>query len=254
MSKRTLSLLAVASAIATAAPLQARGDSVPSDIAFIANQVADMINDPNYASIVAGAASSLLEAHGLPNQASVDQSVVSSLLAELNSQNNPEIAANVASDAVSFLQDGDIPTEVADLVSSVNSKLQDTNANTNIASVVDDLFDFIASVRVAMPSLFEDPTDGDAQLSPTSTVSSSETNNSSDISSLSDDASQSNNGNESSSLPDDELQSRDGSESDSNDDDASDEDTEATSGMDAAKSSMLVLAMGAVISSSIALF
>ncbi|KAJ1780198.1 hypothetical protein LPJ77_000673 [Coemansia sp. RSA 2523] len=156
MFVRAFSLLAIA-ALACASPVHVRqGDAVPSDIAFVVAQVAEVINDPKYASLVSEAAVNLINVHGLPEQASAGASIMSSLLGALSSQNDPDVATAMAAGFASILKVDDIPTEVEDMAKSMVSVLEDPKANDNIADNINQMFSFIESVRVALPELFEE--------------------------------------------------------------------------------------------------
>ncbi|KAJ2503317.1 hypothetical protein GGH96_000338 [Coemansia sp. RSA 1972] len=156
MFVRAFSLLAIA-ALACASPVHVRnGDAVPSDIAFVVAQVAEVIEDPKYASLVSEAASNLINVHGLPEQESAGASIMSSLLGALSSQNDPDVATAMAADFASLLNIDDIPTEVEDLAKSMVSVLEDPKANDNVADNINQMFSFIESVRVALPELYED--------------------------------------------------------------------------------------------------
>ncbi|KAJ2480014.1 hypothetical protein IWW56_002711 [Coemansia sp. RSA 2131] len=156
MSVRAFSLLAIA-ALGCASPVHVRkGDAVPSDIAYVVNQVAEVINDPKYASLVSEAASNLIDVYGLPEQESAGGAIMTSLLGALSSQNDPDAATAAAADFASILKEDYIPTEVEDLAKSIVSVLEDPKANDNIADNINHMFSFIESVRVALPELYED--------------------------------------------------------------------------------------------------
>ncbi|KAJ1858803.1 hypothetical protein GGF49_000518 [Coemansia sp. RSA 1853] len=165
MFVRAFSLLAIA-ALGCASPVHVRkGDAVPSDIAYVVNQVAEVINDPKYASLVSEAASNLIDVYGLPEQESAGGAIMTSLLGALSSQNDPDAATAAAADFASLLKEDYIPTEVEDLAKSIVSVLEDPKANDNIADNINHMFSFIESVRVALPELYEDEEneDGDEE-------------------------------------------------------------------------------------------
>ncbi|KAJ2666226.1 hypothetical protein IW148_001155 [Coemansia sp. RSA 1199] len=165
MFVRAFSLLTIA-ALGCASPVHVRkGDAVPSDIAYVVNQVAEVINDPKYASLVSEAASNLIDVYGLPEQESAGGAIMTSLLGALSSQNDPDAATAAAADFASLLKEDYIPTEVEDLAKSIVSVLEDPKANDNIADNINHMFSFIESVRVALPELYEDEEneDGDEE-------------------------------------------------------------------------------------------
>ncbi|KAJ2346466.1 hypothetical protein IWW50_003525 [Coemansia erecta] len=122
-------------------------------MAVVVNQVAGLVNDPDYASLISAAGDKL------GKQDSADGDVVSSLLDALRKENDPERAAKVAANAALVLQAGDFPTEVAGQAKSLASFLGDSKANTDIADDVNSMLSFMEGVQSAMPDAFDGPDD-----------------------------------------------------------------------------------------------
>ncbi|KAJ2897096.1 hypothetical protein IWW38_001829 [Coemansia aciculifera] len=143
-------------ALAASAALASAIGPLPTDIAFLVNQVADLMVDTPFYAQISQAVDSLVAANGLPSQQAVDGNIYSSLLLALNSQNVPTAATGIAGSIVSQLLDDPPPAKVTSLVSSIVSEIKNPAINTQIASIVDELVGFLIQLRVEAPEMFDD--------------------------------------------------------------------------------------------------
>ncbi|KAJ2490375.1 hypothetical protein IWW37_003192 [Coemansia sp. RSA 2050] len=146
------SILALAASAATVSAL----GPLPTDIGFLLNQVAELVNGTPYHSAISQAAQSLISNYRLPGKEAQDKEIVSSLLAALNSQNVPTEAASIAEVIASILGAEDAPGKLASLMASMAAELKNPEVNTQIASIVDKLVSMLAQARIEAPELFED--------------------------------------------------------------------------------------------------
>ncbi|KAJ2885428.1 hypothetical protein H4R27_001397 [Coemansia aciculifera] len=168
------SIVALAASTAAVSALS----PLPTDIGYLVNQVAVLMNGTPYYPQLSQAAQSLISGYKLPGQQAQDEKIVSSLLAALSSQNVPSQATSIAGSVISVLEGegGSSSDKLNSLVSSVVSELKNPAVNTQIASIVDKLVGLLAQARVVAPEMFEDSPSGPT---PTSTRSSTSAKNTS---------------------------------------------------------------------------
>ncbi|KAJ2805461.1 hypothetical protein H4R20_002084 [Coemansia guatemalensis] len=156
-------LALVAASVVTAVPAHVRREeATTSNIGYIVAQVAGLfegVGNEEYASIVMDAASSFVGSDGQQKEDVDAQQVIKSMLEKLDESNDPSSAAEIASSIFRIIDDDAAPTEAATLVDAIGSELTDSKENTNIATVVSNLIEFVADVRSAIPTLFEDAPD-----------------------------------------------------------------------------------------------
>ncbi|KAJ2354931.1 hypothetical protein GGF43_002982 [Coemansia sp. RSA 2618] len=153
MFKRTASLLTIA-ALAIASPLQVR-DNVPSNIATVLGQVADIIGNGAYASVVFNAAANMADVDGQPEQSAADAQIMTSLFEVLKTQGNSKDAVSIATSVALLLENAYAPTEIAGALSTLISQLKDAKADTNVASNVNYMINFVENAMSIMPSAFD---------------------------------------------------------------------------------------------------
>ncbi|KAJ1814659.1 hypothetical protein LPJ60_005972 [Coemansia sp. RSA 2675] len=165
------SILALAaSAIAVSAL-----STLPTDVGFLLNQVAELVDGTPYHSAISQAAQSLISNYKLPGKEAQNKEIVSSLFAALNSQNVPAEATSIAGAIASILGADDAPEKLASLMASMVGELKNPEVNTNIGSIVDKLVGMLVQARIVAPEMFEDnpvgPTSTDASSSPSTKAS-----------------------------------------------------------------------------------
>ncbi|KAJ1889584.1 hypothetical protein LPJ66_007956 [Kickxella alabastrina] len=163
MFKHSTTILALSAlAAVNAQPLVPRGETYPSNIGVILNNVADAFdfNESSTNPIVTqigDAATKLMSAYGQDNRKEIDEKVMSSLFASLDAGNDPKVASQLAADIVSLIGDiQDLPTEVEGQYNSLASALQKSAVATEITAIVNEVIGFVAGVRSAVPEMFED--------------------------------------------------------------------------------------------------
>ncbi|KAI7829944.1 hypothetical protein BX661DRAFT_204710 [Kickxella alabastrina] len=163
MFKHSATILALSTlAAVNAQPLVPRGETYPSDIGVILNNVADSFdfNESSTNPIVTqigDAATKLMSAYGQDNQKEIDEKVMSSLFASLDAGNDPKVASQLAANIVSLIGDvQELPTEVEGQYNSLVSALQKSAVAAEITAIVNEVIGFVAGVRSAVPEMFED--------------------------------------------------------------------------------------------------
>ncbi|KAJ2259921.1 hypothetical protein GGI01_003329 [Coemansia sp. RSA 376] len=166
-----VTLAAGAAAVSALGPL-------PTEIGFLVNQVAELMQDTPYYPQLSQAAQSLISGYKLPGQQAQDEKIVSSLLSALSSQNVPSQATSIAGSVISVLEgDGDSSSDkLNSLVSSVVLELRNPAVNTQIASIVDKLVGLLEQARIVAPEMFAD---SPSEPTPTSTRASTSSKNTS---------------------------------------------------------------------------
>ncbi|PIA14735.1 hypothetical protein COEREDRAFT_82495 [Coemansia reversa NRRL 1564] len=179
-----------AASVVTAVPANVRREeATTSYLGYIVSQVAGLLGgagDEKYASVVLEAANSIVGADGQQNDDVDAQQVIKSMLEKLDDSNDSSSAAGLASTILQLINEDTVPTEAANLVDEIGSELEDSKENTNIATVVSNLIEFVADLRSAVPTLFEDAPETDEN---TSTSNSSEEEESNESSNKDDDES-----------------------------------------------------------------
>ncbi|KAJ2810725.1 hypothetical protein GGI24_006960, partial [Coemansia furcata] len=144
---------------------------LPTDIGFLINQVAELMDGTPYYAELSQAAQSLISNYQLSGKDAQNQEIVSSLFAVLNSQNVAAQATSIAGSIVTVLE-GDGPAgKLESLISSAVADLRNPAVNTQIANIVDRLIGLLEQAHSVAPEMFDDgPTAG-----PTPTPSSTGT-------------------------------------------------------------------------------
>ncbi|KAI7829922.1 hypothetical protein BX661DRAFT_170284 [Kickxella alabastrina] len=163
MFKHSITILALVTLVAVnAQPLVPRGETYPSDIGIILNNVVGAfdLNESSTNPIVTqigAAATKLMSAYGQDNQEEVDEKVMSSLLASLDAETDPKVASQLVARIAVFLDATEgFPTEIVDKYSSLALALQKPTVATEITAIVNELIGFVAGVRSAMVEKFGD--------------------------------------------------------------------------------------------------
>ncbi|KAJ1894727.1 hypothetical protein LPJ66_005017 [Kickxella alabastrina] len=163
MFKHSATILALSTlAAVNAQPLVPRGETYPSDIGILLNNVADAfdINESSTNPIVTqigAAATKLMSAYGQDNQKEVDEKVMSSLFASLDAGNDPKVASQLVVAIVSLVGDiQEFPTEAEGQYNSLASALQKPTVATKITAIVNEVIGFVAGMRSTFPDMFED--------------------------------------------------------------------------------------------------
>ncbi|KAI7829917.1 hypothetical protein BX661DRAFT_204686 [Kickxella alabastrina] len=162
MFKHSATILALVTlAAVNAQPLVPRGETYPSDIGIILNNVVGAfdLNESSTNPIVTqigAAATKLMSAYGQDNQEEVDEKVMSSLLASLDAETDPKVASQLAANIVPLFDN--IKEEPIDpiLYNSLVSALQKPTVATEITAIVHELIGFVAGVRSAIVEKFGD--------------------------------------------------------------------------------------------------
>ncbi|KAJ1899493.1 hypothetical protein LPJ66_002076 [Kickxella alabastrina] len=163
MFKHSITILALVTLVAVnAQPLVPRGETYPSDIGIILNNVAGAfdLNESSTNPIVTqigAAATKLMSAYGQDNQDEVDENVMSSLLASLDAETDPKVVPQLVARIAVFLDATEgFPTDIVDEFNSLASALQKPTVATEITAIVNELIGFVAGMRSVMVERFGD--------------------------------------------------------------------------------------------------